>query len=268
MLSWVFRISRNSQRNYKNTANIFFCALALSSFRDLNAQELSKLSQEAVFVSLGPNCSPAFFLKTCDFREFSCPFDWIKSFNTDLLIELLNDNFLYFFDDRFLFPELNKSELLNTQYHLSFIHDGDFTPSFYNSSLVEFKKKFSRRIERFRNLANSEKKVFFIRESFLTSLHPMKDFSRYEASSKVSEEQANSLQNALKKLFPHLDFSVVIIECDCDCSEEVIVEIKPSNGIYFVKMDQRISYDKRLKNHKLLYSLLLDSISPDGLISH
>lgn len=185
----------------------FFTLVIGLLFADSNDRFLLNKSDffedKALFVSLGPNCSIGDFLRDSRLRKAAYPFDWITSYDLEGVIQLLDEDFLHFLDDDFLVPFDSYSKLVNLHYHLEFIHDGDFV------ELI--KAKYTRRIERFRNLNQCGRTVYFIRRAFVDPFLSMDRLFRYEESRQIPEEDAVRLYKSLKAYFPKLDLRLVIL---------------------------------------------------------
>lgn len=166
-----------------------------------------------LFVSLGCNCWQAQALrhKTHSLRDAAFPFDWLLTHDTDLLIKCLDEKFKYFCDEScFKRCTGSKTNLENTRYNFIFTHDW---PSYANSNnanslqvqLDFMRKKYTRRIARFDNLRNFSGKVFFMR-CFQINPH-------YEHEWGCNAQKARNLNDALKRFFPELNFTLIIVSC-------------------------------------------------------
>jgi hypothetical protein len=178
------------------------------------------LTQTSLFVSLGSVCTPANFTRLCGIRTASFPFDWIVSMDGEKFIEILEDDFLHFFNMEYLIRDndflqnvynapVNGNVLLNTYYHLEFLHEeGNWRTQFF-STMQTFGTRYKRRIARFRNLRTFPGKVFFMRSAYPTD-DPHR-FFRFKENNEISEEYSFRLYNALKRYFPNLDFTLIIM---------------------------------------------------------
>ncbi len=162
-------------------------------------------------VSLGANCESAHIADAIGLRKAAFPLDWIVSGNIEKLIELLDKDFLHVLHESFLIPNELTSGLLHTYYHLEFVHEGDFRGNNYRKNIEIFKTKYRRRVERFKNLASYRGKVYFIR---IPDINAMNERVRYYPcidNLEVTDTDAIRLYEALKRRFPHLDFTLVIV---------------------------------------------------------
>lgn len=140
-------------------------------------------------INLGNDCEPAWNLSYCSLRKEAFPFDWLQTPEFEGIIKLIQDNFKYFLDPKYLV--LDNHAVKNTYYNIKFVHD---FPTHKNNTVNEhseisdmgqilsnfldflpiIKKKYERRIERFYNALNSGEKIIFFR-THITPLQA-KDF--------------------------------------------------------------------------------------------
>ncbi len=153
-----------------------------------------------LFISLGAHCEPTFWLKAYGLRHAAFPFDWLLTTDDEKLIELLETDFAHFLD-RSCFTVFPKA-FVNTCYNIEFRHEGEH--------IEEIFSKYPRRIERFRQLASSSRRVVFIRMSYHDAASP----SIYYPNEKllhITPQSAFALSKALRRRFPRLDFTLLII---------------------------------------------------------
>lgn len=168
---------------------------------------------EPLFVSLGARCEVAHILRSCEMRKEAFPFDWIVSMDLEQIVTMLQDDFKYFLDENHLSVHgvIGDVPLLNTYYRLEFLHEGNWKRLQYASTMAEFKSKYARRIQRFRDLAKYRGKVYFIREVYPGASNDPHRIYRYAESEEIDKAHAESLYFALKSYFRDLNFSLVIL---------------------------------------------------------
>lgn len=200
----------------------YFISLLLLTccFQALASENLGNLQLEfpenTLFVSLGSTCTPAEALRSFGLRKSAFPFDWILSVDGMKVIELLDDNFAFFIDAKYLQPNTRNGILVHLRYHLEFvheekfIHDEDSLGAPYFKNLEEMQAKYARRVERFKQLRNFPGKVYFFRINWALSTHPHYAFPD-EGNLHISVYYASQLFHALKRFFPELDFDLIII---------------------------------------------------------
>lgn len=139
----------------------------------------------SVYISLGTDCSISYQLRKMKLQTYgSMPFDWMKIRNVDKLISILDNDFqgfadfskydikiqnntFYFINDDIKYIE----KLDNIKSLVKLTHrEYNFTlPHEYNENIInilEFEKKYSRRIERFRQIVkNPDIQKIFVRLS-------------------------------------------------------------------------------------------------------
>jgi hypothetical protein len=161
-------------------------------------------------VSLGASCTTAISLRDYGLRNAAYPLDWnVTSYQA--LCEVLERDFDGYLDDVSPNPTSEGFDWgFVNKYGIVHLHDipptdfvGDFTvegpmhlgplrPD-WKKYLPEVQKKYNRRIQRFRNLCNINKKVYFMRHENL------------------SKQQACTLRDIIQKTYPKLDFTLIII---------------------------------------------------------
>lgn len=193
------------------------CMLLICLVLPIGAQDLSFYYEDADqieqmeprFISLGRTCHVALGLKAINLRDASYPFDWIITSDLDTLIHALDDKLEHYTDPEHFALSHGWPHALNTLYGLQFIHDftpdeGQLTEEIAAEEWVSFKERYDRRVERFKNLDHYPGKVFFLRS--------MWDYEYEGANGEFLENSARAerLRDALRDLFPNLDFTLVI----------------------------------------------------------
>jgi len=172
-----------------------------------------------LFVSLGSDCEVAMKMRENGLRHYAFPFDWLQFPSHKHLIALLNENFEFFLDANYYIqnPEY-PTHLEHTRYHFEFRHDWPFEDTATSSERYKLHKeaihaKYTRRIERFRQLVSYPGKVFFIRSAYDHTKGPNGYWWKvgYEKSNKLDATCAKEIYEALRGLFFDLDFTLVVI---------------------------------------------------------
>lgn len=172
--------------------------------------DISECNQETLFVSLGSYCAPASLARSCGHRRAAFPFDWNITLDGEKLIEILNDNFLNFLNEEYLIP-WGGATLLNTYYHIEFVHDGSWEGTDFSLYMPILQSKYKRRIERFKKLKEHRGHVFFMRSAYVHSITDNHRFYKIKENIEISEDYALRLHETLKKKFPTLNFTLIII---------------------------------------------------------
>lgn len=196
---------------------IFAISIALMSpvYGDLETIEgddvdISKFNQETLFISLGSYCAPASLARSCGYRKAAFPFDWNITLDGEKLLEILNENFQNFLIDEYLVP-FGWATLLNTYYHIEFVHDGSWDGSHSSFYMPILLSKYKRRIERFKKLKEHHGHVVFMRSAYINSIEDLNRFYKIKENIEISEDYALRLYETLNNYFPTLNFSLVII---------------------------------------------------------
>lgn len=159
------------------------------------------IANEVVYISLGRSCQPAFFLRDLQLRNESYPFDWLIS-HYESVYDALADDFSRFFAHLSLNPDKTAAvDYYGLEFRNVWRHEGHR----YNQvlDLINWQEQvplvtenFARKINRFREACNSNKKVIFV---------------RWED---INFEQAVQLRDLIKSKYPNLSFILMVIkEC-------------------------------------------------------
>lgn len=210
-----------------------------------------KKKQDFLFdeiVSLGYNCYVADVLKKGKFRKFAYPFDWTIS-NLSLVEKVLKN------PDSF--PLLSSKELeyitfgeehyyyITSEKTLISIHD--FKSEDKNSPINnEIYEKYIRRIERFKNILNSGKKILFIRLAKFPR-DCSKEFGMI--SEQDTPEKIGKLADLISELYPNLKFKILF------CCDRADVDCKPVTFIH-PKVITYVRYNCEIIDHHLLEKII------------
>ncbi len=169
---------------------------------------LTAFTEEPLFVSLGSTCEVTHQLRCLKLRAAAFPLDWALSLNNSQIIRLLEEDFLYLNDEKFL--SSYSTVLLNTRYCLVFPHEGNWETPLYAETLKNFKCKSQRRIDRFKSLYSYKGKVFFIRAACPNAENPNAVYTD-KNNLHITDEYSAELYQTLKNRFPDLDFALVVM---------------------------------------------------------
>jgi hypothetical protein len=142
----------------------------------------------------------AHVLKSMGARTIAYPFDWLLTNDGDRFIELLERNFENYLEkDSF---KLANNILVHSYYHIEYRHE--------HEGLDQLIAKQARRVERFKELDSYSGKVVFVRIPYSEADNP----SLFWPSAKdliIHEDEAQRLDRALRGIFPHLNYTLLII---------------------------------------------------------
>ena len=205
--------------------------------------EEANLNQNYTFVGLGAHCQTAAQLNHYKYRNGAYPLDWLFSDSTDSIVQLLLNDFNYFFDEKYLAPNPNAPwRLENNYYKLEFRHEWHFPDTYmdearYRSMLDDARPKYERRIERFKKLREYDGTVIFIRTA---SASDGDNFWEDDNNRFITRRQSYRLNNALRRFFPKLKFNLIIINYSDgkpDCS---IKKLAPN--LFELRVDSRNTF--------------------------
>lgn len=197
---WI--LSKKARKNARN----FLFYFSLTDYIRFKKQNF-------YIVSLGHNCLPRVLATVVKLKprkmygEKTCPFDLSLNFDINKIAELINNNFENFFDN-LEFNETDKrweNKYLNSIY----VHDSKL-------SRKQFEIRYSKRINNFLNIINSDKIIYFI-------YYP-------HSNESLTKENILTLYNSLFKRRNNKPFKLIIIvpEFINDINEQNICQIVES----------------------------------------
>lgn len=185
---------------------LFLCFHLLASSPDLS----NSILHEPLVISLGPNCGITGIIREKNLRKAAYPLDWILSIDFSGLIAMLDDDFSFFFDDRYLQPDKG-GLLFHHYYHLEFSHEGNFlTASNFQEKCEALKEKYSRRVNRLREVMNYQGPVFFIR-TYYSDPSITNPWYQNPSNFEITEHSSLALYHSLKRFFPKTHFTLLIL---------------------------------------------------------
>jgi hypothetical protein len=241
-------------RNYYKYIVFVSWAISLLS-ADFEFEGSVQFNKQYMFVSLGGNCWQAQALRDMrayGLRDAAFPFDWLFSFDVDGLIRCLDEHFENFLNEQYFRRYENRSmHIENFYYNFQFTHDWpyghhDLSVNGFKKQMAFIREKYTRRINRFNNLAQFSGKMFFTR-FFATP-------TAYEG---CNRDNARNLYDALRRYFPKLDFTLVVVSA----IDEHISEVgAPIPGIIEYKVKSLV--DNNFEDYYFMYNDILNTIVP------
>lgn len=242
----------------------YFCILLLCcSFlfgKGALFSDVVSMNQDCKFVSLGSFCWVAQALRSAGLRDEALPFDWLDTSDHEGFIRILNEDFLSFTDpncfSKVTYRKLYKgsstmhnygnSAVLHNYYGAVFSHDWPQERCEYDfkDHLEMIAKKYTRRIERFKNLQNYRGKIFFIR---ILSV----DYNKVGEPG-WNSKKAIEVKDTLRQLFPLSNFILVVVSC----TDKSVPEINEVDGI----LEFKIGHLMDMKAYLPMFQTLLNSV--------
>jgi Putative papain-like cysteine peptidase (DUF1796) len=184
-------------RRQMNAIIIFlFFLFTFGSLENKLYSSISPQNQYDEVVGLGYSCQIAYQIGENGYRKYAYPFDWITSNFNGLILFIANRGagFLEWgnFTTSGLIKGTSTYSTTDNVYGFILIHD------FYwplEKSYPIIKAKYDRRIQRFFNLLNSDKRVLFIRLD-------------------LSRSEAEYLDQLLASQFPNLSYTILVLNND------------------------------------------------------
>jgi hypothetical protein len=177
--------------------------------RDENDQTKNTIEkQKFLCVSLGFNCTMAFYFNLQQLRRWSFPFDWNIS-SLQGVCDLIDNHFIDFLNPAYLDQRIG---VFNNQYKISFAHDFPEKIGAQNAYSVvdnyldfldEIRTKYERRIERFYTVCDLAETVYFFRLGFR--------YISFDSPGQLKEDVI-TLRDTLKRVFPQGNWILVAID--------------------------------------------------------
>lgn len=238
---------------------LFLFGVLLLSLGQLTADECktsyvntisnAKNEQENDFllVSLGPWCEVAQRVKDNHLRRFSFPFDWILSLDYQGFLRALEDDFAFFINEKHL-EQTPQGPVFNSYYNFYFLHD--WVKNDFEEKLNVIRERYSRRINRFKDLNQYKGRVIFIRSAFDTTIPVFSNAVLTKECSKITFSDAKALKDVLDLKFPELDFYLIII----NFIDENVPPILDINNV----IECKIQRAQREEGYKKIFNIIQD----------
>jgi hypothetical protein len=122
---------------------------------ELNAFISDFPAGDARYVSLGQNCSSAWYLKEVGLKNASYPFDWIFS-SSEIVLDCIDNDFSKYLDKSMIVPINNGQSAGHTYYHSNMFHHRNPLKS------EEDYNYYGRCCDRFRKIIKSEDHIVYL----------------------------------------------------------------------------------------------------------
>jgi hypothetical protein len=142
-------------------------------------------------IPFGHRCSSALACKYANIRNFSLPFDWNMSLFPNKIQKILENNF-----DDFI-PDV-KNNIFDNKYGIYLAH--------FNSNINDGIDEYKRRIDRFNNIINQSKKIYFIyiNEDYLYD----ETYRQNDLNDKIFNEMLE-LEYFIKNKYINIDYDIL-----------------------------------------------------------
>ena len=218
----IYKVARVCLLLKRQRCSIMACLMLIASDSALCSDELEdfpdikpNVSQEPLFVSLGCSCIPAGMIRHFGKRQVAFPFDWMLTLDEGGFLQLLNNNFQDFTNEKYLVKHpINGDHLVHSLYRMEFSHY--WIADYWKDEILtceEIKKlqtKLKKRVDRFHNLADYNGTVIFIRTVIQPYYKP--EWYWFDRCVERDEKEFSlKLHGVLKNLFPNLNFKLIIV---------------------------------------------------------
>ncbi len=154
-----------------------------------------------ILISLGQNCEVAHQIQHTGLNNGFFPFDWMKSYDFDLVINLIENKFKDFLkiDALQIVDSSGSTHIVsNKNFALEFVHDFDKEKNIVDE-FAEVKEKYDRRIARFYSALQAKKHIYFFRKN-------------------ITKKQAQSFCLMMEKFFKTTKYTLIAIDEGIECS--------------------------------------------------
>ena len=221
--------------------------------------KLQRLLKNYELVSLGYSCYPKFIIREIIDKETNF-FDWVASSTWSILNLLdnnfnnvLNENNYHYFNKQFI-PHSPDNFIYNKEYYLRFIHDDDFLKN--TNEWNVFQSKYTRRIDRFKNLLKSTNDVlfFYLEENLIRfdklypeieKYYPKNNENYHIEQSKLEQSRMHDIVKTIKTKYNKHNFKIMYFS-------HLVDKTHYKDNIIFIKTDchyNQFEWDKVARNH-------------------
>lgn len=159
-----------------------------------NPNQIIIKKDEFVAIPFGHRCTSALACKYANIRNFSLPFDWTIPLFPKKIQKVLENNF-----DNFI-PDVHKN-IFRNKYDIGLAH--------FNENIDEGIEEYKRRINRFNNIINQPKKIYFvyINEDYFYNA----DYRKESFNDNIFNEMLE-LENFLKTKYVNIDYNILYFD--------------------------------------------------------
>ena len=170
---------------------------------------------ENIIIPIGSNCETTHYLRKHNIRNIAYPFDW-NCASLEMIYDVLNNDFENFLNDIFIGTKIDRLyfgdddniivtnekifPIICKKYNILFPHDFNKIDANY---INKVKNKYKRRIERFKNIINSDKIIYLVYCNKKFNLNQWQKSVYNEYNKKILEHYNGNTYflNKIKELF-------------------------------------------------------------------
>lgn len=187
------------------------------------------IQKDFTAIPLGPRCTSAIACKYASIRHFSLPFDWIFPLLPKKVQSILENNFNDYI------PDVHNG-IFHNKYDIELVH--------FNSNKHIGIEEYKRRIERFNNIINSPKHIYFvfINEDYLYNT----PFRQEEFTERTFQEMLE-LEIFLKCKYPNINYNILYFNFkhhDIPTNSNIINIVLSCNANAIAETDRNYPFDE------------------------
>lgn len=171
---------------------------------------------ENIIIPIGSHCETSDYLRNHNMRKIAYPFDW-NCASLEMIYDVLSNDFENFLNDIFIGTQIDRLyfgdddthistkekifPVICKKYNILFPHDFNKIDANY---INKVKNKYKRRIERFKNIINSDKIIYLVYCNEKFNLNPWQESVYNEYNKKILEHYNGNntyFLNKIKELF-------------------------------------------------------------------
>jgi hypothetical protein len=177
------------------------------------------ITNDAYAIPFGHRCTSALACRHANVRHFSLPFDWTIPLFPKKIQKVLENNF-----DDFI-PDV---------YNGIFYNKYDFLLDHFNSNIINGIEEYKRRIDRFNNLMNQHKKLYFIyiNEDYIYNINYRND----EFNDNIFNEMLE-LETFIKDKYINIDYNILYFNFkhhNIPINSNIINIVLDKSDIYYI----------------------------------
>jgi len=152
------------------------------------------INDDYYIIPFGSRCSSAMVCNYANIRKFSLPFDWTIPLFPNKIKKVLEENFRDFIPDVY-------NDIFNNKYEIYLAH--------FNSNINDGIEEYKRRIDRFNDIINQPKKIYFVyvNEDYLYNNNYRED----QFNDNIFNEMLE-LEKFIKDKYINIDYNILYFD--------------------------------------------------------
>jgi hypothetical protein len=149
------------------------------------------IEKDSFIIPFGIRCPSALVCKFASIRKCSLPFDWVMPLFPNIIQKILENNFENFI------PDVHNS-IFHNKYDITLTH--------FNQNIDAGIEEYTRRIERFNNIVNQSKHIYFI---FINEDYLYDEKYREDNFNNTMFDEMLELEQFMKKKYTTMNYHIL-----------------------------------------------------------